>query len=479
MKYLQHTMERRKRLKWIVFPFLFVLFLVLVLRTFYFSGIETEKDSFRRIRERGFLVALTDVNSLNYYIYRGEPMGYQLELLRSFSEYIGVPLKIIVANDIRKLYYYLDLNVADILALKIPVTYDGKKLVRLTHPFGTSRMMLIQRKQDVAKSRSGVKFIRSYKDFNRDTIYIQRNPFASPLFKNFLRRAGRNVYLAEVDDRNQEELVRKVAEGKIRFTVCSENLANVMVQVYSNIDAGFEVSRDYEYAWGTGTASDTLQAKINDWLDEIIKNKDLNEIYNNYYENQRVVNAFNSDYFSLKKGKLSPYDDLLRELSKRIRWDWRLLASVVYEESNFYTGQVSVHNASGLMQLMPETAGKYGIDSASSPKQQLMAGVKYLEYLNKQLPSEITDPKERINFLLASFNVGPGRVLAARSKAAANGKNPNKWNNSVDYYLTRKSKKDPVAPADTGIDLSPYGTAGGYVARVLERYYHYKNIIPE
>jgi len=475
----EHTIEKRKRLKWIVFPLLFILFLVLIVKQYYFSGIETEKDSYRRIRERGCLVALTDVNSLSYYIYRGEPMGYQLELLRSFADFIGVPLKIIASNDIAKLYYYLDLNVADVMAVNLPVTYDGKKLLRFSHPFDNTKMVLVQRKKEIVKGKRGVLFISSFKDFAHDTIYIQKNPFVFPLLKSFLRRAGRNVHLVEVNDRSQEELVRKVSERKIGFTICSENLAEKLTQVYKNIDAGFVVSRDFDYSWGTGLSSDTLQNKINNWIDEINNNKDLNKIHSAYYENQRVVNAFSSDYFSLNKGKISPYDEILKELSKRIHWDWRLLASLVYEESNFYTGQVSTHNATGLMQLMPETAGKFGLDSTSSPRQQLVAGVKYLERLNKQLPAEISDPKERINFLLASFNVGPGRVLLARNKAFVNGKNPNKWNNNVDYFLTRKSKKEPFVKGDTGIDLSPYGTAGGYVARVMERYYHYKNIIPE
>lgn len=476
---MQNTNEKKKRLRWIVFPLLFILFLVLTLRQFYFSGIKTEKDTFRRIRERGMLVALTDLNSLDYYVYRGEPMGYQLELLRSFADFIGVPLKIITSDDIAKLYYYLDLDVADILAVNLPVTYEGKKLVRFSHPFDNTRMVLVQRKKEIVKGKKGVLFIGSYKDFDRDTVYIQRNPFVLPLLKSFLRRAGRNVSLVEVNDHSQEELVRQVSERKIDFTICPENLAQTLVQAYRNIDAGFVVSRDFDYSWGTGFSSDTMQNRINDWLDEIRKNRDLNKIHAEYYKNQRIVNAFRSDYFSLNKGRISPYDDILRELSRRIYWDWRLLASVVYEESNFYTGQVSTRSASGLMQLMPETASQFGLDSTSSPGEQLAAGVKYLEWLNRQLPGEIADPKERINFLLASFNVGPGRVLAARNKAAVNGKNPNKWNNNVDYYLTRKSKKDPIAQSDTGIDLSPYGTAGGYVARVMERYYHYKNIIPE
>jgi len=89
-----------------------------------------------------------------------------------------------------------------------------------------------------------------------------------------------------------------------------------------------------------------------------------------------------SDYVTLRGDQLSPFDKELRELSLKIHWDWRLLASLVYEESNFHLGQVSSKSASGLMQLMPETALKMGMDSVSTPVQQLAAGVRYIKHLD-------------------------------------------------------------------------------------------------
>jgi membrane-bound lytic murein transglycosylase F len=154
------------------------------------------------------------------------------------------------------------------------------------------------------------------------------------------------------------------------------------------------------------------------------------------------------------------------------------VASLIYEESNFRQGQVSSHNAIGLMQLMPETAGKFGMDSLSSPSKQIGAGIRYIAFLDRQLPDEITDPRERINFILASYNVGMGRVLYAREKAARYGRDKNKWNDNVDYYLTRRSKKDPDPQPDTVTGLLPYESSGGFVNNILERYHHYKNIIP-
>jgi membrane-bound lytic murein transglycosylase F len=130
------------------------------------------------------------------------------------------------------------------------------------------------------------------------------------------------------------------------------------------------------------------------------------------------------------------------------------------------------------MQLMPETANKFGMDSLSSPSQQINAGVRFLKWLNEQLPPEITNPRERIHFILASYNVGLGKVLSARERASKYGKDPNRWFGNVGYYLTRRSLKDPTL-SDTLIELSLNDGAARFVDDIVERYYHYRNNIPE
>ena len=165
----------------------------------------------------------------------------------------------------------------------------------------------------------------------------------------------------------------------------------------------------------------------------------------------------------------------MRELSFRIHWDWRLLASLVYEESNFRLGQISSRSASGLMQLMPETAVKMGMDSVASPAQQLAAGVRYIKHLDEQLPPEITNPTDRIKFILASYNIGIGRVLQAREKAEKYGKDPNRWDGNVEYYLLSRSTKDPYAKNDTVSENLAVYSMEGFVDDIIGRYYHYKN----
>ncbi len=438
---------------------------------------EAKKDALRRIRERGYLIALTDQNTLNYFIYKGHPMGYQLALLESFAKYLGVPLRIIASNDISKLEYYMYYNAADLIALNIPITSDGKKLVRFSDPFGETRLVLVQRKsQNPAKDGPGL--ITNLADFPQDTVYVRKSPFLASQYHSFYKKTGKNAILKEESDVSEEELIRRVSAGTIRFALCQENVAMVYHRYYRNLDMSVLAFPLFSYGWGVGHSSDSLRTEVNNWLKEFKSSRDLKQTYLEYFDNQRIAGFLQNDYFSVTgKNKISPFDDVIRQQSRLVMWDWRLVASLIYQESNFKPGLTSSRSASGLMQLMPETAAKFGIDSAATPARQITGGIKYLRFIDSQLPDEITSPVERIYFVLACYNVGIGKVLAAREKAEKFGKDKNRWNGNVDYYLLRRSKKDPVAKNDSVDDYPIDYKTEGFVDDIVSRYYHYKNLI--
>ena len=428
------------------------------------------KSQLQRIRERGYLLAATNCNTLNYFIYRGEAMGYQLELLQGFARFLGVPLRVVCSDNISKLQYYLNYRVADLLALNLPVTPRGKKLATFSRAFGDTRLVVVQLHKE-AKT--------SLKAFEGDTIFVREDPFMAPYYNKVKETGEGRIVLIETRDTSQLELVRMVAEGSIRYALCEENLAMACKRDWVNLDASLTVTKLFSYAWGVHTGADSLTTLLNGWIDSIRKERVLRKIYLNYYDNQKITGYLEGKYSSIVSPKISPYDDELRRLSKLIWWDWRLLASLMYEESNFIPGQLSSRNASGLMQMVPETAEKFGLDSTSGPAHQIAAGIKYLKWIDKQLPAEITDPMERISFILASYNVGIGRVLALRKKADQFGKDPNIWHGNVEYYLLKRSRSDPYAKSDSLSFFPPNYSTEGYVDGIITRYYHYRNLIPD
>lgn len=201
-------------------------------------------------------------------------------------------------------------------------------------------------------------------------------------------------------------------------------------------------------------------------------------IYNRYFKSPRTsLIRRKSDYSSIKGNKISPYDNLIKAGAEKLNWDWRLLAAVIYQESKFMHGDVSWAGAQGLMQLMPETAKRFGAVNPLDPAQNIKAGVNFLMYLDRYWSKTIFDEDERLKFILASYNAGLSHIIDARKLTQKYGRNPTLWHDNVEYYLSKKSNpkyyQDPVAPAGYCKCEEPIN----YVNDVLTRFEEYKLLI--
>jgi membrane-bound lytic murein transglycosylase F len=150
-----------------------------------------------------------------------------------------------------------------------------------------------------------------------------------------------------------------------------------------------------------------------------------------------------------------------------------LLAAVVYQESKFDPYGESWAGAKGLMQLMPETANRFGVTDRSNPRQSLQGGVRFLMHLERYWERDIPDQDERLKFVLASYNAGLTHIIDARKLAVKYNDDPTNWQ-VVESYLLKKSDpkyyRDPVVMAGYCKCEEPVN----YVRDILSRYEEYK-----
>jgi soluble lytic murein transglycosylase-like protein len=101
--------------------------------------------------------------------------------------------------------------------------------------------------------------------------------------------------------------------------------------------------------------------------------------------------------------RVPPYGDFIRSASRRYGVDEDLIVSVIAIESNFDSKAISRRNARGLMQLLPETAHRMGVQNIFDPKQNIEAGTRYLHDLLLRYNNDLV-------LALAAYNAGPVRV---------------------------------------------------------------------
>ncbi|MCL4120083.1 UNVERIFIED_CONTAM: hypothetical protein GTU68_059248 [Idotea baltica] len=97
------------------------------------------------------------------------------------------------------------------------------------------------------------------------------------------------------------------------------------------------------------------------------------------------------------------YDRIILNAAKKYKVDPALIHAVIKQESCYRILAVSHVGAEGLMQLMPATADRFNVNNSFDAKQNIFAGTKYLAWLLKRF-------KGRVDFALAGYNAGEGRV---------------------------------------------------------------------
>ncbi len=441
---------------------------------------ETRISNLEQIRKKGILRVVTEFNSISYFIYRGQPMGFQYEMLQDLANYMDLQLEVTVSNDLEQNFLDLEERTVDLIAMNLTVTSERKQRVDFTAPFLQTRQVLVQRKplrwEEMNTKQVEANVIRNQLDLSGKMVYVQTGSVYADRLRSLSDEIGGGIQIKEVQ-LESEQLVQRVAVGEIDYAICDENVGIVNTLYFSQLDVGTAISFPQNVAWAVHHESDSLRTEINRWLKNNKKTSRYAILYNKYFKNRHTFRSIHSEYYTLSSGKISNYDDIIKKESKRIGWDWRLLASMIYQESRFNPEAESWAGAYGLMQLMPSTAKNYGISRNSSPAAQIRAGASFIKWLEDRFVGVIDDPNERVKFVLASYNIGYGHIQDARRLAERYQEDPNIWHGGVEEWLLKKA--DPAYYTD---QVVKYGYARGietykFVKEVIDRYEQYKNIV--
>ena len=110
--------------------------------------------------------------------------------------------------------------------------------------------------------------------------------------------------------------------------------------------------------------------------------------------------------FTTGDGKIDSY---IVDSSQRYDIDPLLIYAQMHQESSFKLRATSYKGASGLMQLMPATARRFGVTDIYNPKQNIEAGVKYMRWLLDTFGGDV-------GLALAGYNAGEGAVMKYRNQ---------------------------------------------------------------
>ena len=443
------------------------------------------------------LTALVTFNSTGYFIYRGEPMGFEYRLLDQFAEDNDLVLKTRVVRDRSRLFHMLNEGQGDVVAARVVPAPSDSAHVAYTLGLYTTRPSTVQRvapadsaavptavdtvlePDDSVRAarhpmRIRARLIERPRELAGRDIHVPEGTFYEDRLVELSDSLGEDIHVVEVDTTSHETLLRRLSQGEIRLTVSPENLAELKESYYTNIAVRPIIGAEHDVVWAVRRNSDQLLSALNAWIES--ERELIDEAYQRYFvDRQGFQERVASEYLTTETGRLSEYDDLIKREAPKIGWDWRLLASQAFQESKFDADARSWAGAMGLLQLMPATAREVDVNDPYDPQANVAGAVRYLDWLTDQW-QEIPDPGERLRFILASYNAGAGHVGDARRLTEKHGGDPNVWED-VSYWLLQKSKKqyyrDPVVRYGYARGLEPVL----YVSRILDRFEHYREFV--
>ncbi|MDE5795180.1 MAG: transglycosylase SLT domain-containing protein [Muribaculaceae bacterium] len=433
--------------------------IIFIISAFVMTSCQCGRKKGHEIDLDGMHVQLPDtlrVGMLNspttYFDYRGTPMGYDYELMSRFTKFYGIEFKVIVGGTISEMIQWLDEGKIDVLASPVPVTAEFQDRVLLCGPRNVSNQVLVQ---NIDLSKDSV--VKDVTDLVGREVSVQNDSKYYYRIINLDEEIGGGIKIKTVakDTISDDDLLNMVWKGEIPLTIVDSDVAEAALSYYPGLDISVKVSLDQYSRWAVASESQGIAKALDKWFAD--EKNDERDLFKKYYHLSKLE-FFDGPHDDLEDlrlltftdGRISNYDNVFKAAAKKSGLDWRLIAAIAYVESHFDADVRSWAGAMGIMQVMPRTAESYDYtpEEMLNPSKCVDVAINILSDLNNLFEKKVPDPIERENFILASYNSGPGHILDAIALANKYGLNSQKWDDNVEVAAIMKSKpayyRDPV-----------------------------------
>lgn len=395
------------------------------------------------------LHAVTLYGPTSYFDYRGQEMGFDYENVRRFAEEEGMVLDLKVAPSLPAMLKMVADGEAQLAAYPVPVIEEYNDKVRHCGYKEVTWQVLVQ--------PGGKEVIKDVTELVGKTVYVEKDSKYHYRLNNLNEELGGGIDIVPIsrDSLITEDLIEMVDNGEIPLTVVDSDIAELNKSYFPRLDIGMKISLDQYSSWAVGNECDSLAMRIDQWEKRKENTQTLRAIYKKYFEISKTPAPYENPEEALgvkirKSGHLSSYDGCFKRHSTIPGYDWRLLASIGFNESRFDNDIVSWAGARGIMQLMPSTARAMGVspESLLNPDANILAAARLLKSLDDALAEKVADPKERQLFVIAAYNCGLGHIYDAIALAEKHGLDPQVWLGNVSEAALLKSRpqyyNDPV-----------------------------------
>ena len=282
-------------------PFIFAVLLTIVTfscNTRTNEHTEIPPHDLPQIEDSGKLVVLTLYSSTTYFIYRGEPMGFQYELAEQFARSLGVKLEVKIASTPQQLQHMLLQGEGDLITYNMPITLEGKDSLLYCGEDVVSHQVLVQRKSRKSNLLTDVTQLVGKE------VYVKPGRSLNRL-RNLNKELGGGILIHEItsDSITEEDLISKVASGEIGYTICDNEVAKLNRTYYPNLNIALQVGLDQRSSWAVRKDQPLLAEAADLWHQQNMTSPAYKASMKRYFEQAKSQPHYY--ILSIKDGKIS------------------------------------------------------------------------------------------------------------------------------------------------------------------------------
>ena len=345
-----------------------------------------------------------------------EASGIEHDLAEAFADELHVKVRFVPARDAAELIELVRSRKVHFAAAAPAVA--GAPDIRFTAPLRESRELLIQHADstpmDDIESLAG-----------RNVEILSGAPEMGSLRQ--LQAQATGLTVAEVPQTDEIDLLARVADRRSELAVVDRAHYDVAVNFYPDLTIARELPGKVAYVWAFNAQDPSLQEKAEAFIDRSRADGTLARLNDRYFGHIKRVGGNNmAQFLQFMQTRLPHFRAEFHQAQLLTGLDWRLLAALAYQESNWDPLATSPTGVRGMMMLTEDTADRMRVSNRLDPHQSILAGARYLTELIEGIPEEAEEP-DRTWLALAAYNLGPGHFNGARAIARGLKRDDRSW----------------------------------------------------
>ncbi len=350
---------------------------------------------------------------------QNEPAGFEHDLLRAFAQTQGWAVDWVEEDRRETLFEMLDSHRIHLAAAVLPrgVVKD-RHLIAGPALFETP-IHVVYRANDKAP--------RNAADLVGKRVALLAGSGHLPLLMREKRKHPQLVWTV-LERAWPEELLAQLDAGEHDAVLINGMDYDALRNAYPRLAVAFDLGEPQKIVWALAPRSSrALQNALARFVEQAQQDGTVKRIYERYFGHVRRLGT--EDVLGILQRhpqRLPALRTHFHEAQTLTGIDWRLLAAIGYQESQWNASATSPTGVRGLMMLTSETADRMGVGNRLDARQSILGGARYLVILKESLPGRIAEP-DRTWLALAAYNQGLGHLEDARRIAQARGGDPDSW----------------------------------------------------